>query len=87
MAYMHTLLNKTDDEKNTSLVVEGWLPSSEEPAKDFARISDPVKATRKEKIAAGKKLSWFFAQKFYCQILHVTFFQEPVFVFVPQSGP
>ena len=63
MAYMHTLLNKTDDEKNTSLAVEGWLPSSEEPAKDFARISDPVKTTRKEKIAAGKEVILVFRPK------------------------
>ena len=46
MAYMHTLRNKTDNDKKTSPAVEGWLPSSEEPSKDFASISDAVKATR-----------------------------------------
>jgi hypothetical protein len=81
MAYMQTLIHKTEDEKTTSLAVEGWLPSSEEPAKDFAGIGDAAKAVRKEKIAAGKKLSWFFAQKFCWRILHATFLPEQVFVF------
>ena len=63
MAYMQTLIHKTEDEKTTSLAVEGWLPSSEEPAKDFAGIGDAAKTVRKEKIAAGKEVVLVFRPK------------------------
>lgn len=60
LAYMHTLLTQTKDTKKGRLAIEGWLPSSVDPAKDFADVSAAAVASRKEDIAAGKEIVLVF---------------------------
>ena len=60
LAYMHTALSKSAEAKKTNLAVEGWLPSTKDPAKDYGEIGAARLTARKADIASGKEIILVF---------------------------